>query len=214
MLTPFSDIRVHPTVNPLTKNILVFFLLIAFSSIAQDTLIWKNKSRTVVSISDMYEDLVFYKKISDSTSRKCHLSDLHAIYYADGSKRHLEHLYSDPHEDSLITSTQIDAHSDIDMNLYNQGIKDALEHYNFKNYWNEKRSRSPNEQVAPLGVLSFFQFTPFSELDVEYPNKELASKSDYRAGYLYAYKLKKTRHQRVALTILVVSLSIIAITVF
>lgn len=214
MLTSLSGIRDDPSENPVMKNTFAFFLLIAFSSIAQDTLVWKNNSRTVVSITDMYEDLVFYKKISDTTSRKCHLSDLHAIYYADGSKRQLEHLYSDPHEDSLITSTQMDAHSDRDMNLYNQGIKDALEHYNFKNYWFEKRSRSPNEQVAPAGVLSLFQFTPFSELDVEYPNKELESKSDYRAGYLYAYKLKKTRHQRVALTILVVSLSIIAITVF
>lgn len=182
-------------------------MLIGFSLQAQDTLIWKNKSRTVVTITDMYEDTLFYTQLSDKKPKKCHLSKLHTILYKDGSKRDFEELYMDSVPEVLIVEIPIVVPPERDTALYNKGIRDAKEHYTIMSFWFPQRKWKLYEE----NILWKYYLAP-SELDIEFPDKELEIKSEYRAGYVYQWKKLRKKYLRNSVLILVVAVTVVAAT--
>lgn len=200
------------------KNIVVLLLLIGYSCYAQDTLIWKNKSRTVVTITDMYEDTLFYIHLSDKKPDQCHLSKLNSILYKDGSKRDFEGLYMDSVPEVVNLDVPATVPPDRDTALYNKGIRDANEHFKHKDFWMLKKRRSPNDPTA-IGILPIWtipllrQFAPFTELDLVFPDKELEIKSEYRLGYVYQCRKLRKKHQRKTLVLIAVAATIVVATI-
>ncbi len=190
------------------KIIFVLSLLIGFSGYSQDTLIWKNKSRSVVTITDMYEDTLFYTQLSDKKPKHCHLSKLNAILYKDGSKRNFEGLYMDTMPEVLIVEIPIIEPPGRDTALYNKGIRDAKKHYTMMSFWFPQRKWKPYEE----NILWKYYLAP-SELDIEFPDKELEIKSEYRAGYVYQWKILRRKYLRNSVVIFVVAATIVAATI-
>ena len=200
------------------KITLALLLLIGFSSFAQDTLIWKNKSRTVVTITDLYEDTLFYINLTNKKTYHCHLSKLNSIYYKDGSKRHFEGLYLDSVPEVLSVEVPLIVPPGRDTTLYNKGIRDANEHFKHKDFWMLKKRRSPTDPTA-IGILPIWtipllrQFAPLSELDLKFPDKELENKPEYRAGYVYQCRKLRKKHQRKTLVIIAVAATLVVATI-
>lgn len=189
------------------KITLALLLLIGFSSFAQDTLIWKNKSRTVVTITDLYEDTLFYTKVSDTMLYNCPLSKLNSIIYKDGSKRDFEGLYIDSVPDALSLEVPVIFPPGRDTALYNKGVRDAKKHYTLKSYWFERRKLNLYDENH-----YWKQYMELTELEIEFPDKELEIKSEYRAGYVDQCRLLRIKHQRKTAVIIVVTFTLIAAT--
>lgn len=176
---------------------IAFFCLLSLACFAQDTLVWKNKTRTVVSITDMYEDQLFYTKTTDSLPHSCHLSKLSCILYKDGSKRDLQELYTEA-SDSLSPEPQSPVLPSRNMELYRKGVEDAKTHYTFKDHWLKRRSHSKEDKQVYFGIFTKFWISNFSERDIEYPDNVLEKDPDYRSGYREEYLLRRSKFQLAA----------------
>jgi len=203
--------------NVFMKNMLALLLLIGFSSFAQDTLIWKNHSRTIVTITDMYEDTLYYTNTTDKKPYHCHLSNLNSIFYKDGSKRHFEGIYSDSNSENLNLTASSIVTLERDTALYNKGIKDAIKHFTYGEYMTMPWRKNPfytmaSENQLPWPNSLFKEFAPMSELDLIFPDKELELKSDYRAGFVYQCKILRKKHQRKTAVILLIAATLVTAT--